>query len=71
MRPSKHYKPDSIYQDRAGTRYTVIYKPNIKGYHMTRLQLNGDSIANSGVVFHRWIRELEYIGSRQEVNYEV
>ena len=64
--PSKHYRPNSIYQDRAGTRYTIVYKPRIKGYHMTRLQPNSEPIANSGIVFTRWIRELEYVGPLRE-----
>ena len=61
--PSKHYQPNSIYQDHAGTLYTIEYKPRIRAYHMTQLQPDGCPIANSGVVFSRWIKELNYIGS--------
>ena len=63
MRPSKNYKPNSIYRDRAGTRYTITYKPEIRAYHMVRLQSSGERMCNSGVVFQRWIRELRLIGS--------
>jgi hypothetical protein len=64
MRLSKHYRPNSIYQDRAGTRYTVLYRPDVKCYCLYRLQPNGDRISNSGVHFSRWDhRELKYIGA--------
>ena len=62
MGPSKYYKPNCIYQDRAGTRYTITYKPSIHGYHMVRLQPDGSRICNSGVVFHRWLRCLKCCG---------
>jgi hypothetical protein len=61
MKISKYYKPNSIYKDRAGTCYTIIYKPNIRGYHMVRLQSDGEKISNSGCVFTRWIRELQLV----------
>ena len=70
MQPSKYYKPKSVYQDKAGTRYTIIYKPNIKGYYMYRLNYANDIIPNSGITFHKWIRELKYIGDLPEVNYD-
>jgi hypothetical protein len=63
MKESKHYRPNSIYQDRAGTLYTIKYIPKIRAYHLTRLDSTGDTIANATVVFQQWIRELKYIGS--------
>lgn len=63
MRLSKHYQPNSIYKDRAGTFYTVVYKPHIKSYHMVQLQPDGDRISNSGCVFSKWIRELKLVGT--------
>jgi len=65
MKPSKHYRPNSIYKDRAGTHYTVIHMPVIRGYYLVQLQPNGDMISNSIVVFNRWIKELKLIGSRK------
>ena len=59
---SKHYKPDSIYVDSAGTRYTVTYNPAIGVYCMFNLQPDNDIIANSGVCFSRWINDLKYQG---------
>ena len=69
-RISKHFKANSVYQCKAGQQYTVYCKPHIRGYHMVRLLSNGDTICNSGFVFHRWLKELEYIGPREPVNYE-
>jgi hypothetical protein len=66
MKPSKRFKPNCIYRDKAGTRYTITYKPEIHGYHMVRLQPNDDRICNSGVVFHRWLSELKCCGSLRE-----
>jgi len=66
MRPSKRYKPNYVYRDRAGTRYTITYKPEIRGYHMVRLQPDGSRICNSGVVFHRWLRCLKPCGPLSE-----
>ena len=62
MKPSMQYKPNSIYRDRAGTSYTITYKPEIHGYHMVRLQPDGERICNSGVVFSRWPRNVIYCG---------
>ena len=71
MGPSKRYKPNCVYQDRAGTRYTITYKPEIRCYHVARLQPNGDRICNSGVVFHRWPRRLKLHGPLgKEVRHE-
>jgi hypothetical protein len=64
MKMSKHYVPDATYQDRAGTRYTIKYIPQIRAYHLTRLDSTGGAIANATVVFQRWIRELKYVGLR-------
>jgi len=66
MKPSKKFKPNCIYQDKAGTRYTITHKPEIHGYHMVRLQPNGDRICNSGIVFHRWLNELKCCGPLRE-----
>ena len=71
MKPSKQYKPNSVYQDGAGTRYTILYKPEIKGYHMVQLNYANDRISNSGCVFTKWIRELKYTGELPEVNYNI
>ncbi len=62
MKPSKYYKPNCIYKDRAGTRYTIDYNQRIKAYHMVQLQRNGERICNSGCVFTRWIKGLQLIG---------
>ena len=62
MKISKFYKPKSIYIDRAGTKYTVFYKPHIKAYHMVQLQVNNETIANSGCVFTKLLPELKYAG---------
>lgn len=69
-RVSKHFKANSVYADKSGQRYTVYYKPHIRGYHMVRHMANGDTICNSGVVFHRWINEFKYVGPRGSVDYE-
>jgi hypothetical protein len=63
MRLSKHYRPNSVYQDRAGTKYTVLYRPAVKCYCLYRLQPNGDIISGSGVTFSAWDRELKYTGA--------
>jgi len=69
FRISKHFKANSVYQDKTGQQYTIFYKPHIRGYHMVRLQSNGDTICNSSFVFHKWIREIKYIGLRKPVDY--
>jgi len=66
MGPSKRYKPNYIYRNPAGTRYTITFKPEIRGYHMVRLQPDGSRICNSGVVFHRWLRGLKPCGPLSE-----
>ena len=63
-RISKHFKANSVYKDKTGQQYTMYYKPHIRGYHMVRLMSNGDTICNSGVVFHRWLRSFKYVGPR-------
>ena len=71
MRISKHFKPDSAYECKvSGHKYTVDYKPHIRGYSITRLQTNGDRIANSGFVSHKWMRRLKYVGPLLAANYE-
>jgi len=71
MRPSRHYKPNSIYLDSAGTRYTITYKAKIRCYHMVRLQPDGERICNSGVVFDRWPRGMKLCGLlKKEERYE-
>jgi len=37
---------------------------------MVRLMSNGDTICNSGFVFHRWLKEFKYVGPRGSINYE-
>jgi hypothetical protein len=69
MRVSKHYRPKSVYEDKAGTRYTVIHKPDLKLYRMYRINSCNDIISNSGCDFQRWITELTYIGDLPGVNY--
>ena len=69
-RISKYFKANSIYGDKSGQQYTIYYKPHIRGYHMVRLMSNGDTICNSGFVFHRWVKEFKYVGPRNPVNYE-
>jgi hypothetical protein len=65
--PAEEYQPDSVYQDKAGTRYTIKHLPDLKIYHMIRLQSNGSTISNATVVFEDWIDELELVGTREEV----
>lgn len=62
MRPSKHYASNIIWEDKAGTRYTIAYNDKTKCYHMYRLQPNNEIIANSGCTFTRWINELKPVG---------
>jgi hypothetical protein len=71
MKPSKHYKPNSVYKDKAGTIYTIIHKPELKLYRMYRVNSHNDIVSGSGADFSRWIRELQYIGELGEVNYDL
>ena len=71
MKISKHYKPKSVYADKAGTRYTVIHKTEMKLYRMYRINSCNDIISNSGCDFERWIPELKHIGDLPLVNYDL
>ena len=71
MRVSKRYKPKSVYIDKAGTRYTVIHKPELKLYRMYRINSCNDIISNSGCDFERWIPGLKYAGDLTAVNYNL
>lgn len=61
MNPTKHYCPDSVYIDKAGTYYTITYNTALGLYHMVRLQWNKERICNSGCTFTKWIRELNLV----------
>jgi len=65
MKLSKYYKPNGIYQDKAGTLYTIKYLPKCKIYGMWQLDSRNQTIANSGCTFTRWINELKYVCERK------